>query len=205
MRDIRLPNALRGRPLTGSLLFLTLLLTSGCATLQQLTALQNVDFALDGVSRVELAGIDVTTVREYSDLSLLEVAAIANAIRQNTLPLVVDVQVAATNPPTNGQARIIQMDWTLFLEERETVSGRLNDEIVIPRDGTTVFPVTADLNLVDFFEGSARDLVDVALSIAGVGGSPREISLTALPTIQTALGPIRYDRPIRIVGATVGQ
>lgn len=191
--------------LTRTLLLPALLLTSGCATLQQFAALQNVDFALDGVSRVELAGIDVTTVRDYSDLSILQVASLANAIRQNSLPLAVDVQVAATNPPTNGEARIIQMDWTLFLEDRETVSGRLTDEIVIGRDATTVFPVRAELNLTEFFEGSARDLVDVALSIAGLGGEPKEISLTALPVIQTAIGPIRYDRPIRIVGATVGR
>lgn len=190
---------------TRLLLIPALLLLSGCATLQQLASLQNVDFALDGVSRVELAGIDVTTVRQYSDLSILEVATIANAVRQNSLPLAVDVQVAATNPPTNGQARIIQMDWTLFLEQRETVSGRLNDEIVIPRDDTTVFPITAELDLTEFFTGSARDLVEVALSIAGLGGEPKEISLEALPVIQTAIGPIRYDRPIRIVGATVGN
>jgi hypothetical protein len=57
---------------------------------------------------------------------------------------------------------------------------------------------------VDFFEGSAQDLVNLALSLTGQGGEPTEVSLRATPTVDTALGPIRYPRPITIVSREIG-
>jgi hypothetical protein len=47
--------------------------------------------------------------------------------------------------------------------------------------------------------------VNLALSLSGRGGAPTEVTLRATPTIETALGPIRYPRPITIVTATTGR
>jgi hypothetical protein len=61
------------------------------------------------------------------------------------------------------------------------------------------------LNLVEFFEGSGRDLLELALAISGQGGAPKEIALEATPIVDTALGPMRYPRPITIVSREVGR
>ncbi len=183
-----------------------LLALSGCATLSQITALQRVDFSLEGVSGVRLAGVELDRVRSFSDLSLTDGARLASAVANRELPLSMNVLVLAENPADNfTDARMVRMDWTLLLEERETVSGRITEELVLPRGQPTGFPVLVELNLVEFFEGNARDLFELALSLTGQGGAPKEVALTALPTIETALGPITYDRPIRIVGGTVGR
>ncbi|MDX1646584.1 MAG: hypothetical protein R3304_05535, partial [Longimicrobiales bacterium] len=115
-----------------------------------------------------------------------------------------ELDVIARNPEDNAvDARLVQMDWTLFLEERETVSGVLDREIVLPRGAPTSVPVDVSLNLVEFYEGNARDLFELAQALAGVGGEPKDVALEALPTVQTALGPIRYPSPIRL-STTVG-
>lgn len=179
---------------------------SGCATLGQITALRHVDFTLESVSDVRLAGVDLASVRSFSDLSLTDGARLASAVANRQLPLSLDVNVVGTNPADNfADARMIRMDWTLLLEDRETVSGRLVEELYLPRGEPTVFPVRVELNLVEFFEGSARDLFELALSLSGQGGAPKNVALTALPTVDTALGPITYERPIRIVSTTVGR
>lgn len=178
---------------------------SGCATLGQFAALQNVDFRLDQVTGVELAGVDVTHVRSYSDLSVTDGLLLANAVRQGRLPASVEVGVLAFNPSPATDARIIEMAWTLWLDGTETVSGVITDEIVLPREEETAFPVVAQLDLMEFFDGGVRELYELATSLAGAGEGSTDISLTALPVIQTALGPIRYDRPIRIVGTSVGD
>lgn len=180
------------------------LLLGGCATLQQFGALRNVDFSLDGVSGVRLAGIDFSRVRSFSDLSLREAAAFATAVRDRDLPLDLTLDVVATNPEDNyADAQLLALRWTLFLEDRETVSGLVDREILMPRGQPTDVPVAVSLNLVDFYEGSAQDLFELAASLAGVGGSPKEVMLEALPTVQTSLGPIRYPEPLRL-RATVG-
>lgn len=183
-----------------------LLLLGGCATLQQIAALRNVDFALDRVAQVRLADIDLDRVRSYSDLSVTDVARLTLALSREELPLDFNLFVQGENPPENGtEARLVRFAWTLLLEDRETISGVFEDEVVFAPGEPTTFPVRISLDLLEFFEGSARDLGELALNLAGEGGSPKNVALRAVPTIQTALGPIRYPGEITIVSTEVGR
>jgi hypothetical protein len=183
-----------------------LLALGGCATLQQIAALRDVDFSIDRVAGVRLAGIDLSRVRSYSDLSAAEVGRLALAVSQRELPISFDVHIRALNPEDNSvDARLVRMDWTLLLQERETLSGTFADETVLPRGVPVDVPLGVSLDLIDFFQGSARDLFDLAMDIGGQGGAPTEVTLRAVPTVDTALGPIRYPQPITIVSREVGR
>jgi hypothetical protein len=183
-----------------------LLTAAGCATLQQLAALRNVDFALDRVSGLRLAGIDLAGVRSIDDLTLMDAGRLTLAVSRNELPLDFRLHLLAENPAENGtEARLVQMDWTLLLQERETLSGILEREILLPPGQPTDVPLTISMDLLDFYDGSAQDLLELALSIADQGGAPKEVAIRATPTIQTALGPMRYPRPITILSHEVGR
>ena len=183
-----------------------LVVLAGCATLQQVLALREVDFAVDRVAAVTLAGVEVDRVRSFSDLTLSDVAQIAAGVSRRDLPLSFDLHLLAENPAENDVvARMVRMDWTLLLQGRETVAGTFTDEIVMPPGEPTDVRIPMRLNLIDFFEGSAQDLVELALSLTGQGGAPKEVTLEATPTIDTVLGPIRYPQPITIVSREVGQ
>lgn len=183
-----------------------LLLTAGCATLQQIAALRDVDFALDRIGQVQLAGVDLDRVRSYSDLSIADAARLTLALSQNELPLSFQLLVEGENPADNAtDARLVRFDWTLLLQDRETISGVFEDEVVFRPGEPTTFPLSIQLDLLEFFEGSARDLGELALNLGGQGGTPTNIALRANPTIQTALGPIRYPGEITIVSTTVGR
>jgi hypothetical protein len=180
--------------------------TVGCATLQQLTALRNVDFALDRVSDLRLSGIDLGGIRSFDDLSVVDAGRLVLALSQNELPMDFRLHLLAENPAENTtEARLVRMDWTLLLQDRETLSGVLENEILLPPGEPTDVPLTISLNLMEFFEGSAQDLFELALSIADQGGTPKQIALRATPTIQTPLGPMQYPRPITILSREVGQ
>jgi len=184
----------------------TALLLGGCATLQQLVALGDVDFAVDRVTNVRLAGVDLTGVRSYRDLGVTDVGRLTLAASQGELPLDFRLHLTATNPADNSaDARLVRMDWTLLLQGRETISGIFADETLLPRGRPTDVPIAMSLDLVDFFEGSAQDLVDLVLSVTGQGGSPKEVTLRATPSVETSLGPIRYPQPITIVSREIGQ
>jgi hypothetical protein len=178
---------------------------SGCATIQQMVALRDVDFSVDRVSDLHLAGIDVSGVRSYADIGVDDAGRLALAVTQGSLPMDFRLHLAAQNPADNSvDARLVKMDWTLLLQGRETLSGVFADETLLPRGQATDVPISISLDLVDFFQGSARDLIDLALSLSGRGGAPTEVTLRATPTVDTALGPIRYPRPITIVSREVG-
>ena len=98
------------------------------------------------------------------------------------------------------------MDWTLFLEGRQTVSGTFNDEVALPSGQVTQVPIRMRLDLVEFFGNNLGDLIELAAALSGEqGGRSKEIRLQASPTIQTALGPIRYPGQITILQQSLGN
>ncbi len=182
-----------------------LVLTSGCATLQQFSALGDVGFSLDRVSDLRLAGVELDRIRSYQDLGLADVAALALAITRNQLPMEFDLHVLAENPSDNSvQARLLRMDWTLLLQDKETLSGVLEDEVILPPGEPRDIPIPISLNLIEFFDGSAQDLFELALSVAGLGGESKDVALKASPVVDTPLGAIRYPQPITILSTRVG-
>jgi len=173
------------------------LLVSGCATLRQVAALRDVDFSLAGVGGGTLAGIRIDSATSYEDLGALDAARLAAALARGRLPLEATLQVRASNPEDNVTARLVKLDWTLFLDDRQTVSGVMDREYELPPGRPVTVPVTVKVDLLDFFDRQLEPLVGLALAAAG-GGEPHRIRLEATPSIQTALGPIRYPQPIRI-------
>lgn len=204
----RVVGLMRIRPFSSRLALAALLVlaSSSCATLEQFAALRNVDFALDRVSDLRLAGIDIGSIRSFDDLSFIDAGRLVLAVSRNELPMAFQLHLLAENPADNAtDARLLQMDWTLLLQDRETLSGLFDREVLLPPGQPTDVPLTIGLNLIDFFDGSAQDLFELALSIADQGGTPKEIALRATPVVQTPLGPIRYPQPITIISREVGQ
>ncbi len=178
----------------------------GCATLQQFAALRSVNFSLDRISSPRLAGIDLERIRSYSDLSLADGARLALAVSQQSLPMDFLLHLRAENPAENAtEARLVRMDWTLLLQDRETLSGVFEEEVLLPPGQPRDVPIRISLNLVDFFEGGAQELMELALSLAGQGGAPKEVALRASPVVETPVGPIRYPTPITILSREVGR
>lgn len=184
-------------------LFLLLILP-GCATLQSVLALRQVDFSLDRVSGLRIAGVEMGRLQRYEDLSAVDVARLVQAVSLGELPLSFLLHVRADNPEGNPEARLLALDWTLFLQDRETVSGGLLEGVVIPASGSADVPLEVRLDLMEYFDGGVRDLVNLALSLAGQEGPPTHVRLMATPTVDTPLGPIRYPQPLTVVNREVG-
>ncbi len=181
------------------------LLMSGCQTLQEVANLRNVDFNLDRVSDVRLAGVSLAEVRSVNDIGVTDMLRIGAAYSDGVLPLQFTTVVEARNPSENREnARLTEMDWRLFLNDRETIAGRFDREVVIPPGEPTDIPISMELDLIEFFDGSRRDIIDLALALAGDSESTN-IKLRARPTIQTSFGRMRYPNEILIVNETVDK
>lgn len=183
-------------------LLLVLLAASGCATLQQFAALRQVEFAIDGVGTGRLAGIDLGRVRSAGDLRAVDAARLAAAVADEELPLEFTIDVRAVNPAENQTtARMVRFAWTLLLDDRETIDGVVDREITLPPGEPRIIPVGIRLDLIEFFDGNASELLDLALRFAGADSDAADVKLRALPTVDTPLGPIEYPATITIVRA----
>jgi hypothetical protein len=174
--------------------------------MMQTKNVENVDFSFHSISISDatLVGIDLSPLEDWSDLSLTQAAELAAAVATQDLRLDMVVTVRADNPPENGDARLVRMDWSLLVEDRETVNGRIVTETFLARGAPTLVPVVVQVNLTELYQGAARDLFELALSLAGLGGEEKDIRLRVLPLVETAFGPIRYDRPLELIRERIG-
>lgn len=181
-------------------LLFVLLVAGACATLQQFAALRQVEFAIDGVGTGHLAGIDLTRIRSAGDLRTTDAARLAAAVADEELPLEFTIDVRAENPAENQTtARMVRFAWTLLLNDRETIDGVLNRELSLPPGDPQIIPLQMRVDLIEFFDGNATDLLNLALRFAGADAEATEVKLRALPTVETPLGPIEYPAMITIV------
>ena len=178
---------------------------AACATARGLFALRQVDFTVDRVASVRLAGVSLDRVRSPSDVGLLDAGRIAAAVARRQIPLEFDLHLTGRNPAENRTtARLTRLRWTLDLNGRETVSGSLDTTYTFAPGAETDVSVPIQLDLARFFQEGASDALDLALGLAGLGSRPTEVALRAVPTIETPLGPIQYPGTITIVRRTVG-
>lgn len=169
----------------------------GCATLKELAALRKVGFAFDRVSDVALAGVRLDTIRRYSELSASDAAGILSAVTSQRVPLDLVVHVRAENPKENSvQARLVDLQWKFFVDDRQAIEGRFSGEKLLPPGTPVDIPVSVRFDALEFFHTGARDLFEAALAIGGWGSTTKPIRLEVVPTISTELGPISYPAPI---------
>ncbi len=194
-----------------SVLLLVLLAFSGCATLQEvqnaLVNIKRLQFKLEGVVPGTLAGIDLARVHDPLRFSLTDGLKLTQAFANRSLPLKFTLNVAAKNPNdgTGGQpkstATLSALAWTLKIDSQETISGDINSPIVIPGTGeTTTIPLQMSLDLYSFFhERGYKDVLNLALAIAGQNGSTARLTLAATPTVTVSGMNIKYPGQINIV------
>ena len=175
--------------LTTSLLLM--MLAPACASVQELAALRQVSFAIDGVDNALLADVDLANVGALSDINPRALLNLTNAVRKKELPFHFQLHVVASNPSENTvNARLTGLEWTLFIEDRETVSGIVNRELVLPPGQPIDIPIAVEMELFEFFESNLADMFELALNIAGIGGEPKNLRISATPTVETPLGSI---------------
>ena len=186
------------------LLVLSGLLLFGCATAQQsileLDALRQVDVDFGGTREETLAGISIDRLRNPERLGLREAGILASAIGSGDMPMRLIVDLDARNAKSNHQtARILAIDWRLLLDEREAVNGTLGAQPAIAPGDSIRIPLGLEFDLLELVGDDLKKLLRVALGFAGYGeGHDINASLMMTPTVETALGPLRFPQEIRI-------
>lgn len=183
-----------------------ILIIPGCATLREVAALRKVDFSLSRIGDPALAGVSLKEVRSYRDIGFLDAGRLALALAGRDLPLTCVIHVRAENPADNRvAARFVHMAWTLYLQDKETISGTLDQNIVLQPGEPQDVPVVVAVNLLEFFDGGVKDLVDLGSALIGKEGKSAQIRLMVTPTIETSLGPIKYPKPIAVIDHQLGS
>ncbi|MFP4527865.1 MAG: hypothetical protein ACLFQX_04890 [Candidatus Kapaibacterium sp.] len=184
---------------------------AGCAALkniqQSVTNLQRCEFKLESVNNFAISGIRIEDKKKLDDFSLIEGARLTQNFAQKRLPASFILNLGVKNPndgkgdTKSTDARLTNMDWELYIDNVETISGSFDKEVIIPGTGREVtIPLKMELDLYNFFANrSYENLVNLALNIGGVGGSPSKITLYVRPIISTPFGLMNNLGRIKVV------
>ncbi len=174
---------------------------------QALVNLQRCEFKLAYVDRFSLMNIPLSKKGRMADFSVTDATKLAAAFAKGEMPASFRLNVAARNPNdgTGGtpqaSATMTSFAWTLIIDNTTTISGDIAQPVVIPGTGEeSIIPLDINLDLWKFFQDDGFDKVmNLALALGGMNGSPSRLTLRATPRIRTDFGDIQYPGQITII------
>lgn len=185
---------------------------AGCSILNSifntLSDLQNIQFKLGAVNNFTLNNVNISNKKSITDVSVADVFLLTQAVKNRSMPTNFTLNVLAQNPNTKNvnsnstlDAVISNFDWILFIDDKETINGRVNTPVTIPSGGRTeTIGVGVGLDLMKFFGNKGYDdIINLAMAIGGVNGSSSRLKLNIKPSVSIANIPLSYPKYITVV------
>jgi hypothetical protein len=170
---------------------LLLLAGSGCGIseqVQQAKAFKNAQIRLASVEQATVAGIDVTQIRQPSDVSTVDKARLVAAYAAGNVPLRMRVNLEIRNP-NDEMAALNELDYIALIDGKEVAKGRSTERIEVAPGGTTLAPVTLESNLRDAVSEQSGDaLANLVLGLADRDRQPLRLTMRVRPTFVTSSG-----------------
>lgn len=196
-----------------ALIIIVSLFTIQCSVYQTLTNISRLQFKVGTVNGFELNGISFSNKSKLSDFNAVDLLKLTSAFAGGSLPASFVLNVEAKNP-NNGtggykrtDATLQNFKWRLFLDDKETISGDIDQPITVPGTGEiTVVPLRINIDLMKFFKDKGYDsVINLALALGGSNSSSSKITLFATPTVSSPFGNITYPGELKIVDYTFSQ
>ena len=183
----------------------------GCNTISNIANFSKLQFKLGKVDNFAVSSVNISRIHNVKDLSVSDGITLANAFANKSFPVSFTLNVIAHNPnakntataqkTSNFDAVISNLEWTLLIDNKETINGRVANPINVPSGNqNTIIPITIGLDMFKFFNNkSYTDLINLALAIGGVNGTSANLKLRVKPTVSIAGFPISYPNYITVV------
>lgn len=178
-----------------------------CSVYESFTNLSRLQFKVGAVDGFQINGVSISNKSKLSDFNPMDLLSLSSAFAQGSLPASFVLNVDAKNPNdgTGGykksDATLQNFKWRLFLDDKETISGDIDQPVAIPGTGNvTTIPIRINLDLIKFFKDRGYEsIINLALALGGNQGSSSKITLFATPTVSSPFGNITYPGELKLV------
>jgi LEA14-like dessication related protein len=166
---------------------------NSCNFLKEISALGKCEFRVTTLDDPEIAGVDVSQIRSFNDLSLVDMGIISASFLKGDLPLSFTLNVEVRNP-NPAMAALNSLEYLAFIDDVEVANGQLDRRIEIPANGgVTAIPLRLNTDLIDIMKKDSRQaLVNFGLNLADAGNRPTRVSIKVKPTILVGAMEINY-------------
>lgn len=183
-----------------AVLSLVLILPS-CDILQQVGEMQMLskcEFRINTVTDIRLAGVNVSNIRDISDIKPLDVLMLTNGVLSNNLPLNFKLNLQVKNP-NDQTASLNRIDWILFIDNLQMLEGAINERFSVGPDATSMLPVQIGFNLAEVLSDERADkIIDFALGLAEGSGKTTRVMVKLKPSVMVGQRSIMYPGWIEV-------
>ncbi|MBR5696178.1 MAG: LEA type 2 family protein [Paludibacteraceae bacterium] len=145
---------------------LCLSLLIGCSSVQGVKNFSNCQFNYKDVTNIRLASIDVSHIRTPKDLSYVDLLQLIPAFKDKSLGMNMNVNINVTNPNPD-EAKLEGVDYIVWVDEREVLTGNMDKKISIGANQTEVLSLPVSINLLNMATFSTMDaLLEFAIGLA---------------------------------------
>ncbi len=166
---------------------------NACHLLKEITTLGKCEFRMTTLVDPEIAGVDVSQVRSFTDLNFTDMGIISTSILKGELPLSFTLNVEVRNP-NPAMAALNRLEYLAFIDDLEVAQGHLDRRIEIPANGgVSTIPLRLSTDLINILKKDSRQaLVNFGLNLADAGKRPTRASIKVKPTILVGALEIEY-------------
>ncbi len=166
---------------------------NSCNFLKEISTLGKCEFRVTTLEDPEIAGVDVSQIRSFTDLNFVDMGIISSSVLRGDLPLSFTLNVEVRNP-NPAMAALNGLEYLAFIDDVEVARGQLDRRIEIPANGgITTIPLRLSTDLIDILKKDSRQaLVNFGLNLADAGNRPTRVSIKVKPTILVGAMEINY-------------
>lgn len=192
-----------------ALLFLiTAVYMTGCSGVKDtIENAERLKFKLGTVDKIKIGGVNFSNIKSVDQLNISQSASLLGSLASGSLPASFTVNLIAKNPDTypggskESSSLIKGLDWRFLVDDKEMVTGEIDQTITIPGVGQQVtIPIPVQVDIIKMLgDGGIERIMNLVSAMNGTGGASSRVSLKIKPTIDTFLGGISYPGEIEVV------
>lgn len=165
----------------------------GCKSMRELKNLTKCQFRIATVKGITLAGVNIQTVRRFSDLKVGDATRVGAALASGNLPLAMTVNLEVKNP--NKQlAAMNRVEWVAMIDQYDILNGIVGNRVEVePNGGVATIPITVSTNLRSVLKTLGKtELLDFGMGLTDQSDRPSRVALKLKPTIMVGKHPLEY-------------
>lgn len=172
-----------------------MLTLSSCDVMNQMSQVQQFalcEFDINGVDNVRIAGIELDENMDRDDLNTAQLMQLTAAIFKKEMIVDFDVLLKINNP-NNKTAAMNRMDYELFIDNKQILTGQMNQPVNVPPNTSARVPMPIQLDLFKVLNNETQNsLVNLAFKLTGDKSDPAEILLKVKPYIKVGGRELAY-------------
>jgi hypothetical protein len=164
----------------------------------QVINLKNCNFDVNGISNINMLGINLSKGMDKSNLTASQIINVTNSLLSKKLPVTFNVNIDVDNPNSIA-ASLGKMDYIIALNNKEIISSTFTQGFSIPANskGKVAIPISTDL--FQLFSGETADaILNLAFKLAGAQSNPVNLGVKVKPYIKVNNQSLAYPDFITI-------